>query len=122
MAVIGNFKEVPELQFVDFLERLSENEAFVFLRPDPQYYTATNMAMSMMATCVGRYGSPVKASDLQKVSQIGIFATWEIRRKIGELCDQGFFSRKHFGLEEYFTPEEKFFEFIQSTQFERRSA
>lgn len=122
MAVIGNSKSVPESNFLDCFERLAENEVFVFLRPDQQYFTATNMAISMMATCVGRYGSPIKASDLQKISQIGIFATWEIRRKIGELCDQGFFSRTHFGLEEYFTPEEKFFEFVQKTPFERRSA
>ena len=120
MAVIGKSNIIPTAVFIDGLS-LSENEAYVFSRPDPQYYTATNMAISMMATCIGRYGSPVKASDLLRVSQLGIFVGWEFKHKLGELCDQEFFSRKHFGLEEYFTPEDKFFKFIKETAFEIRS-
>lgn len=119
MAVIGRSEVIPTAVFIDGLS-LSGKEVYVFLRPDPQYYTATNMAISMMATCIGRYGSPVKASDLLKISELGIFASWEIRRKIGELCDLGFFSRKHVGLEEYFFPDDEFFKFIEENTFEIR--
>ena len=122
MALIGRNHDVPKKKFVDFLGKLSEDEIIIFLRPDPQYYTATNMAISMVATCIGRYGSPVKASDLLRISQLGIFSTWEVRHKIGVMCDEGYFSRQHVGLEEYFSPEDKFKEFIKKTPFERRSS
>lgn len=120
MAIIGQSDKVPEQQFLDCFDRLSEDEVYVFLRPDKQFYTATNMLLSMAATCLGRYGSPIKASDLQRISQIGIFSTWEIRRKMSEMCDLEIFSRQHVGLEEFFTPEKDFFKFVQVTPFERR--
>lgn len=120
MAIIGQSDSIPEQQFLDCFARLSEDEVIIFLRPDRQFFTATNMLMSMLATCIGRYGSPVKASDLQKISQLGIFASWEVRRKMGEMCDLEIFSRQHVGLEEYFTPEKDFYHFVQATPFERR--
>ena len=121
MAIIGKSSKAPKINWLEQLPTLDEGEIIVFLRPDEQYYTASNMVMSMAATCIGRHGTPFKASNLEAVSRIGIFSTWEAKKKMGQLCDAGYFSRQHVGKEEYFSPEQKFFEFLEKTKFEVRS-
>ena len=121
MAIIGKSSKPPNIIWLEQLPTLDKGEIIVFLRPDEQYYTATNMVLSMAATCIGRYGSPFKASDLEAVSRVGIFSTWEAKKKMGQLCDAGYFSRQHFRKEEYFSPEQKFFDFLIKTKLEVRS-
>ena len=121
MAIIGKSKQVPEIEWLFGKPRIKEEEIVVFLNPDKsdrQFFNATRMVLSMAVTCMMRYGFPFKGSDLDKVSRIGIFAAWEAKKKLGKLCDAGYFSRWHVGKEEYFSPELKLYSFLEDTEYE----
>ena len=123
MAIIGTRKEKGEgiLTVDKDIPNIGQNQVLLLLKEDKQFFTATNIVLSMVATVIARNTSfsplkasqiQVKASQIQKISQIGIFSAWEWKRKIAGLTDEGFFTRVHVGLEEEFHPTKKFDEYI----------
>lgn len=120
MAIVGKFDKAPDIHFLEELPKLEQNQIILFLNSDRQFFNAPKMVLSMAATCIARHGVPFKASDFVAVSMVGIFSTWEAKRKMGLLCDAGFFSRYHWKREEFFMPEAKFLEFVVTTPYEIR--
>lgn len=119
MAIIGKSQEVPVRQAYQTLPKLEDNEVLLFRSRsgDELVHLAPTMVLSMMATAIGRNGSPVPASELVEIHNIGIFAAWDMGKKLGQLADDGYFTRAHVGIEEFFSPTDKFRAYAQETPY-----
>ena len=122
MAIIARSEKVPKTHFYPGFKPLKNNQVCILTQSgsDEGLYTSRNMVLSIILTTMFRWGVPIKSSNIRKISQLGIFFTWEIGREISEICDSGFFSRQHVGLEEYFYPYEEFYSFIGKSSYEVR--
>lgn len=123
MAIIANTREVPQREPYEGLPQILENQVIHFASRtgDNKVHLAPNMVLSMMATAIARNGSPVPASELVEIHRIGIFAAWDWGKKLGQLAEMGYFTRMHFGTEEWFFPDSRFHKYVEETTFEIKS-
>jgi hypothetical protein len=122
MAIIAKQEKIPERKPYKGLPQISEDQVIHFASRtgDELIHLAPAMVLSMAATAAARKGSPIPASQLVEISQIGIFASWDWGKKLGQLSEEGFFTRTHVGTEEYFRPDKKFDEYVKETHFDVR--